>query len=96
MIVEVPGAKIHTERDFHHVLAKQLEFGEYYGWNLAALRDRLLTDVPRPVKLIWHDAGVSRQQLGAAEFDAICKILADAEDQDQRFGWEDRFTYELR
>jgi ribonuclease inhibitor len=96
MIVEVLGVKIHTERDFHHVLARQHEFGEYYGWNLAALRDRLLTGVPRPVKLIWHDAGISRQQLGAAEFDAICRILADAEDQDRRCGWEDRFTYGRR
>jgi ribonuclease inhibitor len=96
MQVVVPGDEIRTEIDFHRVLARQLEFGEYYGWNLAALRDRLLLDVPRPVELIWERSAVSKQQLGSNLFESICEILREAEDQDQRFGWEDRFVFVLR
>jgi ribonuclease inhibitor len=92
----VPGDEIRTELDFHRVLARQLEFGEYYGWNLAALRDRLLLDVPRPVELIWERSAASKRYLGADLFESICETLREAEAQDRRFGWEDRFVLVLR
>ena len=47
--IRIVGAEVRTELDVHRSLERQLEFGEYYGRNVAALRDRLLTDVPRPV-----------------------------------------------
>ena len=72
------------------------DFGPYYGRNLSALRDRLSTDVERPVHLLWHDAELSRAQLGADLFDRIRRILDDVVAQDEGFGWDERFTYELR
>ncbi|MBQ1013953.1 barstar family protein [Micromonospora sp. M51] len=96
MLVDVRGADVRSEQDFHRILESQLDFGPYYGRNLDALWDRLSTDIERPVQLVWHDASVSRHQLGAAQFDRICEVLDRVVEQDERFGWSDRFTYELR
>ncbi len=51
--VQLDGTQIRTEADFHRHVAALLDFGPYYGHNLDALWDRLSTDVPRPVHLIW-------------------------------------------
>jgi ribonuclease inhibitor len=96
LLVEIQGADLRTELDFHRALAGPLDFGPYYGRNLDALWDRLSTDVERPVHLVWLDADISRHQLGADLFARICRVLDRAVQQDERFGWDDRFTYELR
>jgi ribonuclease inhibitor len=93
--VIISGAKVASERDFHRQLVSQLEFGDHYGWNLAALRDRLLADVPRPVLLVWQDAAESRRLLGSDLFDRLVAVLDEAQKQDVEFGWTDRFTYTL-
>jgi ribonuclease inhibitor len=96
MIVELDGAEIRTEADFHEMLAARLDMGYSYGENIPALEDRLVWDVERPVELIWHDAAVSRQQLGPDLFDKIVEILEMARANDEQFGRKDRFVYELR
>ena len=96
MLVEVHGADVRSEQDFHRILASRLDFGPYYGRNLDALWDRLSIDVERPVQFLWHDARVSRRQLGAAQFNRIREVLDRVVEQDERFGRSDRFTYELR
>lgn len=65
------------------------------GANLAALRDRLLVDVPRPLRLIWRRSDVSRERLGDVLFARITAILDEVERQDVEFGWSDRFEYVL-
>ncbi len=96
MIVEIDGAQVGSERDFHEAMAAQLEFGPYYGYNLAALWDRLSTDVPRPVHLIWRRSAASQLKMGGEEFKAIRTILDRVVEQDANFGLDDRFTYEVR
>ena len=95
MDVVIDGSAVQAERDVHRALARQLEFGDSYGWNLAALRDRLSTDVPRPVHLVWTDAEISRARLGDENFERIVRVFTDVAAQDEGFGWEDRFTFEL-
>lgn len=93
--MKINGAEIYTEADLHRSLEAQLEFGEYYGRNLAALRDRLLTDVPRPVRLVWEHSDISRAHLGDDLFARIREVLEEVVEQDAEFGWEDRFEYLL-
>ncbi|WP_408896857.1 barstar family protein [Nocardioides sp. R1-1] len=93
--VTINGAEIYTEADLHRSLEVQLEFGEYYGRNLAALRDRLLADVPRPVRLVWEHSDISRARLGDDLFDKVRAVLEEVVEQDVEFGWEDRFEYHL-
>lgn len=62
---------------------------------MAALRDRLLTDVPRPVHIVWTDHAVARNRIGVAAFTAFERVLAEAEQQDADFGWDERLTYRL-
>ena len=96
VLVEIQGADLRTELDLHRAFESQLDFGPYYGRNLDALWDRLSTDIERPVHLVWHDADVSRRQLGTGLYDRIRQVLDGVVEQDERFGWNDRFTYELR
>lgn len=94
--VVIEGDAVHQEADVHRILGRQLEFGEFYGGNLAALRDRLLTDVPRPVRIVWVNADLSRSRLGEPLFSSIIEVFEEATQQDIDFGWEDRFEFSLR
>lgn len=79
----------------HRVLSEKLDFGPYYGANLAALWDRLTTDVERPVRLIWKDAASSRAALGEDLFAKIIKLFRDVEQQDRDFGRSEVFTFAI-
>ena len=83
--VRLDGALILSEADFHRQLVPLLDFGPYHGRNLAALWDRLSTDVPRPVHLLWADVNASRTAMGPAAFDAVLRVLnrAVAEDAER-------------
>src|SRR5436309_2965721 len=89
------GKAIQTVRDVHEALARALDFGPYYGFNLAALWDRLSTDVPRPVRIVWEDASTSKERLGDA-FEAIVRVFDRAKREDQDLPPDRRFDYELR
>ncbi|MEV6895411.1 barstar family protein [Kribbella sp. NPDC051137] len=93
--VLIDGRDVFSERDLHRILERQLEFGDYYGRNLAALRDRLLADVPRPVRLVWTNSAVSRSRLGEELFARIKAVLEEVVQQDIDLGWEDRFEFLL-
>jgi ribonuclease inhibitor len=94
--IRIVGAEVRTELDVHRSLERQLKFGEYYGRNVAALRDRLLTDVPRPVRIVWLDSRTSRSRLGEEVFNKIVGAFAEAAAQDLAFGWNERFDFELQ
>lgn len=94
--VLINGEDVHSEADLHRVLEAQIEFGEHYGRNLAALRDRLLTDVPRPVRIVWIHSRVSQTQLGNELFNRIVEVFEEAVQQDRSFGWVDRAEFDLR
>jgi ribonuclease inhibitor len=92
--VHLDGSQIRTERDFHQQMAQQLDLGQYYGHNLHALWDRLSTDVERPCTIVWHDAEVSRANLGPI-FSHIISVFDRTVQRDRESGWEDRFEYVL-
>ena len=95
MEIVIDGGSIGDEMDFHRAVARQVDLGEYYGWNLAALRDRFEVDVPRPVRLVWRNSEISRQNLGAETFSRIQRVLEEVVDQDLSFGWDERFEFVL-
>lgn len=92
--VVLDGEALATVADVHRVLDEALDFGEFYGWNIAALRDRLLTDIPRPVQVTWLNSRVSEQRLGA-DFHAVVQVFEEVTQQDSDFGWSDRFEFSL-
>ena len=95
MRITIDGRTIKTEKDLHIVLATELEFGAYYGHNLAALWDRLSCDVERPIHLIWLDSAVSKQAIGEEVFHKIIKLFEDVRDEDAAYPTQDKFTFEL-
>lgn len=94
MDIEVSGEKIVSEMDFHKQLAVALGVQEFYGFNQDALWDLLSAGVERPLVLRWRNAQVSKINLGAS-FGEIIDVLDRVKQQDESFGWKDKFTYEL-
>lgn len=94
MEIEIDGEKVITELDFHRELARVLDVQEFYGYNLDALWDLLSAGVDRPVRLVWRNSEVSKQRMGLV-FERIQEILERVTLQDEKFGWEDKFTYLL-
>jgi ribonuclease inhibitor len=89
------GTNIKNEYDFHKVMSALLDFGPYYGGNLDALRDRLSSDVERPVTIIWLNSEQSKKYLGEC-FDQIVQIFEQTKEQDIRFNWDKKFDYTLK
>lgn len=95
MVLTLDGASIMTAEDVHRALDRALGFGSHYGFNVAALYDRLSRDVPRPVHVVWTHSRACRERLGD-DFAEIVSVFQDVADEDAELGWDDRFTYELR
>lgn len=95
MEIIIDGGLLKTEADLHEVLAAEIGFGPYYGRNLAALRDRLSSDVERPIRIVLRNSDLCRRQLGDELFDKIIAIFRFVEEQDISFGWDERFNYAL-
>lgn len=89
------GTLIGSEQELHETLARELDLGCYYGRDMAALWDRLTTDLPRPLDLVWKDWRVSRAQLGREGFKSVCRVLRDVEERDASANLPDRFTFRL-
>ena len=92
VLVAIDGSLIRSESDLHDCLARELDFGPYYGRNLDALWDRLSTDVERPFEIVWEHSEASKSLMGVEVFERICSVLVRAMDQDESFGLEERFT----
>jgi ribonuclease inhibitor len=92
MNVEIDGKRIKTPLDFHEALAEALAFGPHYRPNLAALWDRLSTDVERPVEIVWRNSEESRTAMGSDRFEEIRSVLIRTQEQDASFGWDERFS----
>lgn len=93
MDVTLEGKRIKCEMDFHRALCEQLDFGPYYGNNLAALRDRLANDIERPITLTWLDSEFSRAAMGDDLYNRVVEILRYVEHQDKSYSWEKRFVF---
>jgi ribonuclease inhibitor len=92
MKVEIDGAKIASEADFHREIASALEFPTHYGRNLDALWDVMTADVERPVLLVWRNARFSASAM-SEKYEQIVGLLNDIMRQDVQFGWSDRFEF---
>ena len=95
MDIEIFGKTINDEQDFHGQLAEALNVRQYYGRNLDALWDLLSASIERPIHLIWFDSMESKSKLGDV-FDKIISVLDRVRMQDEKFGWNDKFTYTMK
>ncbi|MFC0130816.1 barstar family protein [Ralstonia solanacearum] len=94
MNIKLMGDKIRNEDDFHEQLAKSLGVEVFYGFNCDALWDLLSASVERPLNLTWEHSAESRAKMGDS-FERIVAVLERVKQQDEEFGWVDRFTYVL-
>ncbi|WP_090268214.1 barstar family protein [Pseudomonas panipatensis] len=94
MKITIDGHEVVTEQDFHRQLAEALGVQDFYGYNLDALWDLLSASVERPLVLVWNDHDCSRGNI-PHEFDGIIEVLERVKQQDESFGWEDKFSYIL-
>ncbi|MFJ2280955.1 barstar family protein [Pseudomonas sp. NPDC087803] len=95
MIIEFDGLSISSEQEFHKRIASAFSVTQYYGNNLNALWDLLSTDVERPIELIWTNSKHSEERMGDA-YKKILTILDRVKSQDESFGLEEKFSYQLK
>ena len=96
MVVEIDGKLIKNEKDFYIFLAKKVDFGIGYGENFHAFKDRLESDIERPLIVIWKNHQVSKTIMGE-RFDLIIKTMEDIKKDDEFFMPKGkRFLYMLK
>lgn len=93
MNIEIYGNQIKSELEFHNEIARQFNVENYYGKNLDALWDLLSIGVERPINLVWIDANNSKNRIRS--FEKIISVLERVKEQDEKFEWEDKFTFTL-
>ena len=76
-LVVLDGTRVRSQEDLHSELALLVDFGPYYGSNLAALWDSLSANVERPLKIIWRDSALSRRAMGEEKFNEIVEIFEE-------------------
>ncbi|HEX8449280.1 MAG TPA: barstar family protein [Allosphingosinicella sp.] len=80
MEINLDGDEIRSESAFHDAIAqaaRSIGF-EGYGRNLDALSDLLTGVLPRPLRIRWSDADVSRHAIGP-RFDRLVETVREAE-----------------
>lgn len=93
--VVLDGRALRDERDLHAAFVEQLDLGPHYGANWHALRDRLLTDVPRPVTIRWLHTAESARRLGRDVVSRYVELLLEAQQQDVDLGFDARLVVVL-
>jgi ribonuclease inhibitor len=88
----IDGDKIQNSRDIHAQLAKELDFGRFYGYNFDALWDMLSTNVERPFTITWKKTTKSKYILGA-DFETFLSLFKRLEDFDNKAPWSDKFKF---
>jgi ribonuclease inhibitor len=58
-------------------LHRELEFPDYFGWNLDALWD-VMHDIPGPIEIHWQGHEQAQEQLGE-KFEALVTLFRDLE-----------------
>lgn len=76
--VILEGSKLVDRKALHKILKKELKFPEYYGENLDALWDCLITDIELPVVIEWINFEMSKKLLGDYA-ESTLKIFQEAE-----------------
>ena len=84
MDVIIDGAVINSAQKFHDFVADVFDL-PYYGANGNALWDVLTGSIERPVHVKWVNARLSRQGMGAEEFDRLSGLLRKAAERDKQF-----------
>ncbi len=92
MIFEIDGRNIKNSSDFHDRIMECPGTPDFYGRNLDALYDVLTGFIPRPFKLVWRRAAISRQNLGEA-FEGFISVLQGAAESTAHS--ERKFEYEV-
>lgn len=95
MKIELDGLSISSEQEFHKRLASAFSVSQYYGNNLNALWDLLSTDVERPIELVWNNSEYSEERMGDS-FRKILIIFDRVKNQDESFGLDEKFSYQLK
>ena len=80
--VEINLADIRTKEDFHREVAQKLNFPDYYGRNLDAMRD-CLTDITEDLEVVFFGVGACRESSEemSGYIDALESMLNDVSNE---------------
>ena len=90
----IDGAQIHSEADFHRIMAQHYDFGPNYGNNLGAFRDMVTSGFLMNTLLVWKNSAISKQRLGNF-YDRVIWYLAEQKVSNYDHKLKDCFDFSL-
>ena len=79
------GAEIHSRPEFHQQIAELMQFPEYYGRNLDALKD-VLTDIAEDTCLIIAESAALEETL-PTYYRSLGRVMKAASAENEHFTW---------
>ena len=95
MKVIIDGRFVLDAADLHRRLAAAFGYGPNYRPGLCTLRDRLAAGDPRPLELVWTNAGSIRMALGASAYEEFVAVLERVAADDAGRDWAQRLVFRL-
>lgn len=68
------GRMILSIDDFYDKITKTMPLPEYFGRNLDALADSLLTDIEGPLEIVWEYSSVSQKAM-KEDYKRVARVL---------------------
>ena len=68
------GRMILSIDDFYDKITKAMPLPEYFGRNLDALADSLLTDIEGPLEIVWEYSSVSQKAM-KEDYKRVARVL---------------------
>ena len=94
-IAIVDGKTINKEVDFYIQVSDQIDFVVGFGKNYHAFKDRLESDLERPIRIILKNHSSSKEKLGDT-FLLIIETMKEIQEKDEKRNHEnERFTFSL-
>lgn len=90
--IVIDGKNHLSIEDVHKLLAKEMDFGTFYGENFSALWDLLTTEVERPLKVKLLNAKLLKESLGE-KYDRLVTVFEKVERYDKEMGLNEKFIF---
>ena len=80
------GSAVTCRKDFHREIAALMNFPDWYGKNLDALKD-VLTDIGEETCLTLTETEQMKEQLGTY-YRSVLRVFKDAAEENASFTWK--------
>ena len=93
--IVIDGKKFSLIEDIHCFLAKEMDFGPFYGKNFSALWDFLSTEVERPIEIKLINSKMLEKKL-SENYHRLVYVFEKMEKYDEEMGFKEKFIFTIQ